>query len=92
VTAGFFSPLPPQPTGIADYSATLLAELRRHGTVEVAPSRCDVALYHLGNNGLHAGIYQRALAEPGVIVLHDAVLNHFLLGQLTASAYDDEFV
>jgi glycosyltransferase involved in cell wall biosynthesis len=92
VTAGFYSPLPPARTGVADYSAALLAELRRHGRVAIAPRRCDVALYHLGNNALHAGIYRRALAQPGVVVLHDAVLHHFLLGQLGESAYLEEFV
>jgi len=40
--------------------------------VEVAPAECDVALYHLGNNGLHRDIYRRALEKPGVAVLHDA--------------------
>ena len=89
---GFYSPLPPARTGIADYSAALLRELRTHGRVEVAPSRCDVALYHLGNNALHAEIYRRAIAEPGVAVLHDAVLHHFFLGQLGQSEYIDEFV
>jgi hypothetical protein len=49
-------------------------------------------LYHLGNNALHADIYQRALDRPGVIVLHDAVLHHFLLGQLDEALYADEFV
>jgi len=92
VTVGFFSPLPPARTGVADYSAALLAELRKLGPVEVAPARCDVALYHLGNNPLHAEIYRRALAEPGVIVLHDAVLHHFLLGQLSETEYLGEFV
>src|SRR5260370_40676049 len=92
MTAGFFSPLPPARTGVADYSAALLTELRRHGPVEVAPSRCDAALYHLGNNGLHAEIYRRAIASPGVVVLHDAVLNHFFLGQLSETQYVDEFV
>ena len=92
MTAGFFSPLPPARTGVADYSASLLAELRRLGSVEVAPDRCDVALYHLGNNGLHAPIYRRALTDPGVIVLHDPVLHHFFLGQLSEPAYIAEFV
>jgi hypothetical protein len=77
---------------VAEYAAALLAELRRHGRVEVAPRRCDVALYHLGNNPLHVGIYRRALERPGVVVLHDAVLHHFLLGQLDESAYTEEFV
>jgi glycosyltransferase involved in cell wall biosynthesis len=92
VTVGFYSPLPPARTGVAGYAAALLTELRRHGRVEVAPRRCDVAFYHLGNNALHAGIYRRALAHPGVMILHDAVLHHFLLGQLDESAYIEEFV
>jgi glycosyltransferase involved in cell wall biosynthesis len=92
VKTGFYSPLPPARTGVADYAAALLDELRRHGEVEIAPARCDAALYHLGNNALHAAIYQRALEQPGVVVLHDAVLHHFLLGQLPEAEYIEEFV
>jgi glycosyltransferase involved in cell wall biosynthesis len=77
---------------VADYAAALLAELRNQGPVEVAPERCDAPLYHLGNNGLHAEIYRRALEKPGVVVLHDAVLHHFLLGQLSEAEYIEEFV
>jgi glycosyltransferase involved in cell wall biosynthesis len=92
VTAGFFSPLPPARTGVADYSAALLSALRRLGDVQVAPDRCDVRLYHLGNNQLHAAIYSQALERPGVVVLHDAVLHHFFLGSLPNPQYVDEFV
>ena len=92
MTVGFYSPLPPARTGVADYAAALLAELRKGGSVEIAPARCDLALYHTGNNRLHAEIYRRALETPGVAVLHDAVLHHFLLGQLDEAAYIDEFV
>ncbi len=92
MTVGFYSPLPPAPTGVADYSAALLGALRKRGAVEVAPARCDIALYHIGNNALHSEIYRRALAEPGIAVLHDAVLHHFLLGQLECGAYVEEFV
>ena len=92
MTVGFYSPLPPAHTGVADYAAALLTELRRRGTVEVAPERCDAALYHTGNNGLHAAVYRRAIARPGIAVLHDAVLHHFLLGQLDERAYMEEFV
>jgi glycosyltransferase involved in cell wall biosynthesis len=96
VTVGFHGPLPPARSGVADYCAVLLGELRRHGPVASlgnsgAPERSGVALYHLGNNGLHAAIYRRALERPGVIVLHDAVLHHFLLGQLDEEEYVDEF-
>lgn len=88
---GFFSPLPPAPTGVSDYSAALLEEMRKAGDVAVnAPG--DVNLYHVGNNHLHSEIYARALAEPGVVVLHDAVLQHFFLGTLSEEAYVEEFV
>ncbi len=89
---GFFSPLPPARTGVADYSAALLAAMRKHGTVEVGAADSDVALYHVGNNLQHREIYQRAIEHPGVVVLHDAVLNHFFLGTLDRRAYIDEFV
>lgn len=96
VTVGFYSPLPPARTGVADYAAALLDALRAHarpeGEIRVAPTRSDVALYHIGNNKLHAEIYRRALTNSGVVVLHDAVLHHFLLGQLDRGAYIDEFV
>ena len=92
VTVGFYAPLPPARTGVADYAAWLLAGMKKFGRVEIAPAACDVALYHLGNNALHAGIYRRALESPGVLVLHDAVLHHFLLGQLDEAAYVEEFV
>jgi glycosyltransferase involved in cell wall biosynthesis len=92
MTVGFFSPLPPAPTGVADYSSTLLTLLRSCGAVEIAPENCDVALYHVGNNTLHRDIYQRAIAHPGVAVLHDAVLQHLLLGMLDQNEYVDEFV
>jgi glycosyltransferase involved in cell wall biosynthesis len=77
---------------VADYAGALLEGLRMHGRVEIRPKRCDVALYHLGNNRLHAEIYRRALERPGVVVLHDAVLHHFLLGQLDETAFVEEFV
>ncbi len=89
---GFFSPLPPAATGVADYSAALLTALGKHGQVEVDDPRADVALYHIGNNHLHREIYQRALAHPGVAVIHDAVLQHFFLGTFDRAQYLDEFV
>ena len=91
MTVGFFSPLPPAHTGVADYSATLLKAM--HGSGHVLENRSgDVNLYHLGNNALHGEIYDRALAEPGVVVLHDAVLNHFFLGKFGNEVYVTEFV
>jgi len=87
MTVGFFSPLPPAKSGVADYAADLLPWL---------PARVnqpgDVNLYHVGNNQLHREIYGRALREPGVVVLHDAVLHHFFLGSMGEGEYVDEFV
>jgi|HubBroStandDraft_1064217.scaffolds.fasta_scaffold34431_2 glycosyltransferase involved in cell wall biosynthesis len=88
----YYAPLPPARTGVADYAAALLAALRRHGDVQPNARHAGVALYHLGNNQLHRDIYRRALAEPGIVVLHDAVLHHFFLGALDRAAYIDEFV
>ena len=72
-------------SGVADYADTLRHALQPYGTP-------DIPLYHLGNNGLHADIYRKALEAPGVIVLHDAVLHHFLLGHLSRDRYIEEFV
>ncbi len=92
---GFFSPLPPARTGVADYSAALLRALRASGNLEggaVQLGDGDINLYHLGNNQLHGEIYQRALDKPGVAVLHDAVLQHFFLGNFREQDYIAEFI
>lgn len=38
----------------------------------------DLALYQMGNSIHHTAIYQMALRYPGVVVLHDVVLHHFV--------------
>jgi glycosyltransferase involved in cell wall biosynthesis len=93
------SPLPPARTGVADFAARLGRELRSFGTVDLFDSAdasalagYDQRLYQIGNNPLHAGAYEAALAMPGVVELHDAVLHHFLLGRLSREKYLDEFV
>ncbi len=88
MTIGYFAPLPPTRSGVAEYAATLLqrmpqARANRDG---------DVNLYQLGNNQIHREIYRRSLKRPGVVLLHDAVLQHFFLGSLTALEYVAEFV
>jgi glycosyltransferase involved in cell wall biosynthesis len=89
-----FAPRPPARSGVTDYADTLLKALSRHGDVSIGSvdSRADLALYHIGNNFLHREIYHLALRQPGVVVLHDAVLNHFFLGALDRGAYIEEFV
>jgi len=92
VTVGFYSPLPPARSGVADYAAALLPALQRYADVRVSSPRADLRLYHLGNNGLHRKIYSLALERPGAAVLHDVVLHHMLLGFFDENRYVDEFV
>ncbi len=93
------SPLPPAPTGVAEYSARLTRELARHIEIDAFDSpgarslaSYDACLYQIGNNPLHGAVYDWALAVPGVVVLHDAVLHHLLLGKLSQQEYVEEFV
>ena len=89
--------MPPAPTGVADYAGALFQALRRSGDVELGdPHRRsepdEIALYHIGNNHLHREIYKRAIENPGLVVMHDAVLQHFFLGTLDERGYAEEFV
>ncbi len=90
---GYFAPLPPARSGVAAYAEALLAALRQMAPVgdQVALGEGDLNLYQIGNNPLHASIYQRALEQPGVVILHDAVLHHFLMGHLPREQYLQEF-
>ena len=96
MTVGYHAPPPGAPTGVADYAETLLEGLRQSGppntTIKRNAERADIHIYHLGNNRLHADIYARALATPGIVVIHDAVLHHFLLGALSPDRYLEEFI
>jgi len=83
----YFSPLPPERSGIADYSALLLPALaRRIGVVPVgrgqrAPRGADLRLYHIGNDAeAHGWIVEELEREPGVVALHDFVLHHLVAG------------
>lgn len=86
----FFSPLPPVPSGIADYSAAVLEPLSKMAQVDVFtgkpaafdPAQYDVAVYQLGNNPHHEFAYEAALEHPGVVVMHEANLHH-LIAHLT---------
>ncbi|MBL8221448.1 MAG: glycosyltransferase [Bryobacterales bacterium] len=80
----FFSPMPPAKSGIADYSAALVSELRHRVDLEVVErgvydtAQCDIALYQIGNNEHHIHAYEAALRYPGVAVLHEANLHHLV--------------
>lgn len=82
----YFSPLPPARSGIADYSAALLDELKRLVDVEVFASRplsfnpnnFDITLYQVGNNVHHDFCYEAAVEHPGIVVVHEANLHHLI--------------
>ena len=80
-----WSPLPPSPSGIADYVAEALPLLARRFEVNtIVEARADVPaadldLYQIGNSPAHAFVYRAALARPGVVVLHEWSLHHLVL-------------
>ena len=84
----YYSPMPPSRSGIADYSALLLPALSERLDVVVArpgrfrrDPRADVALYHIGNDAeAHGWIVEALRRRPGVVVLHDFVLHHLVVG------------
>jgi glycosyltransferase involved in cell wall biosynthesis/SAM-dependent methyltransferase len=53
--------------------------------------RFDLSIYHQGNNPYHEYIYDRALADPGLVVLHEHCLHHLIawttLGRRDEDAY-----
>jgi glycosyltransferase involved in cell wall biosynthesis len=91
VKVAYFSPLPPERSGIADYSALLLPELEKRVDVvpvergAAAPRDADVFLYHVGNDAeAHGWIVEALRRRPGVVVLHDFVLHHLVAGMTIA--------
>jgi glycosyltransferase involved in cell wall biosynthesis len=100
----YFSPLPPERSGIADYSRELLPYLAQQAEVvlyaadpehvdeeiktefkvrelsrfEQEHRQFDVALYQMGNSEYHASFYLTLTHIPGVVVLHDYSIHHFI--------------
>ncbi len=96
----YFSPMPPNSSGIADYSALLVPELARLVEIEVIsePKRrrgkgCDLALYHVGNNPeVHGWIVEALRIRPGLVVLHEHVLHHLIAGMTIAVGDQDGYL
>jgi glycosyltransferase involved in cell wall biosynthesis len=97
VKAAYVSPLPPQRSGIADYSALLLPALREridlhvvNRRTRVIPRDVDAILYHIGNSAAaHGWILELLRRRPGIVVLHDFSLHH-LVAELTLGKRDKE--
>jgi glycosyltransferase involved in cell wall biosynthesis len=88
VKVALFSPMPPERSGIADYSALLLPALRERSEIVVVkrgskrpPRGVDLCVYHVGNNpDAHGWIVDALRRRPGLVVLHDFVLHHLVAG------------
>ena len=71
----YFSPMPPERSGIADYSALLLPALERRVDLAVVrrgrkrpPRGTDLCLYQIGNNpDAHGWILEALRRTPGEI-------------------------
>ena len=100
----YFSPLPPERTGIAGYSWDLLPYLAQSAEITLfhpTPQQIDplpyptypldrypdkrwefdLPIYHMGNSPFHRGLYEMFKRHPGVVVLHDLVLHHFMASE-----------
>jgi glycosyltransferase involved in cell wall biosynthesis len=87
----YLSPMPPARTGIATYSAQVLASLKEIGfrkrhrievlwpldpRVDETVASADLAVYHVGNNAeFHGEIYRMAVRHPGLLMLHDLAID-----------------
>jgi glycosyltransferase involved in cell wall biosynthesis len=88
VRVAYYSPLAPERSGIADYSAQLVPVLGQQVSLHVVPRgarrpprHVDLDLYHVGNNpDAHAWIVDALRRRPGVVVLHEFVLHHLVAG------------
>jgi glycosyltransferase involved in cell wall biosynthesis len=84
----YFSPLPPERSGVADYSALLVPALSERVELELvkrgrrSPRRsADLCLYHVGNSPeAHGWIMDAMRRRPGLVVLHEHVLHHLVAG------------
>ena len=104
MNVAYYSPLPPERSGVADYSALLLPELERRLDVTVvrrgvrrwrrrSAHYTDVALYHIGNDPeRHSWIVEALRRRPGVVVLHDLVLHHLIAGMTLGRGDDDGYL
>ena len=58
-------------------------EIRPFSEYPTSYQQFDIPLYHLGNSHFHKNIYQTFTRFPGIVVLHDYVLHHFMAEQPT---------
>ena len=100
VKVAYYSPLPPERSGIADYSALLLPALEQR--VEVAVVRAagspDAARHgpravpRRQRPGAPRWIVEALRKRPGMVVLHDFVLHHLIAGMTLGRKDNDGYL
>src|SRR5688572_10197107 len=100
----WFSPMPPALSGVAVYSAEVIAALSGEHSIDVYPEErahdflwthlrrpYDLIVYQLGNSTLHEYIWPYLYRYPGLVVLHDARLHHARAAALLSREKRDEY-
>jgi glycosyltransferase involved in cell wall biosynthesis len=100
----WFSPFPPERSGIAAYSAELLPLLGAGHTIERIPESgahdfvwkhrrdpYNLVVYQLGNAPCHDYMWAYLAAFPGLVVLHDARLHHARARRLLKDRRFDDY-
>ena len=50
----------------------------KYGKDEIDIDQYDDVIYNMGNSDMHGYIYKEALRHPGVVIMHDYVISHFI--------------
>ena len=100
----WFSPLRPERSGIAAYTAELLPYLERAWRIDTFDSSrahefawrarrapYELVVYQLGNAPCHDFMWGHLAVYPGLVVLHDARLHHARARQLLAANRDGDY-
>jgi glycosyltransferase involved in cell wall biosynthesis len=100
----WFSPFPPERSGIATYSTEILPRLSPAHTVDRVPELAahdfvwahrrnpyDLVVYQLGNSPCHDYMWAYFAAYPGLVVLHDARLHHARARRLLKDRRFDDY-
>lgn len=99
----WFSPLPPVRSGIAAYTAEIVAQLPGFAIDTYSDANAhdflwvhrrdpyDLVVYQLGNSRHHDFMWAYLASHPGLVVLHDARLHHARARQLLAAGRADDY-
>ena len=100
----WFSPFPPDRSGVATYSTEILPRLSPAHTIDRVPELgahdfvwghrrhpYDLVVYQLGNAPCHDYMWAYLAAYPGLVVLHDARLHHARARRLLKDRRFDDY-